>query len=67
MADSKFESFTTDEAAAILRTTPNTVRQMLQAGTLHGYKVGTMSRKATWRVTKAELERFMTEGVAANV
>lgn len=66
MADSKFESLTTGEAASILRTSPNTVRQMLQTGTLHGYKVGTRSNKATWRVTKAELERFMTESVTAN-
>ena len=66
MADSKFESLTTNEVAAILRVTANTVRLMLQDGTLHGYKVGTRSNKATWRVTKAELERFMTEGVTAN-
>ncbi len=61
MADSKFESLTTDEVAAILRTSANTVRLMLQAGTLHGYKVGTRGPKATWRVTKAELERYMGE------
>lgn len=58
--NSKFESFATDEAAAILRTTPKTVRRMLQTGTLHGYKVGTCGPKAEWRVTKSELERFMS-------
>lgn len=64
MADiSKFESIDTKEAAPILHTTPNKVRQLLQTGALRGYKLG-RGPKAQWRVTTAELDRFMSEGPA---
>lgn len=64
MADtSKFESIDTTEAATILRTTPNKVRQMLQTGALKGYKLG-CGPKSQWRVSVRELDRFMSEGPA---
>ena len=42
------------------------VRKMLRTGTLKGFKVGTSSDKAQWRVTLAEIERYEREGVAVN-
>lgn len=64
MADtSKLESIDTKEAAPILRTTPNTVRQMLQTGALKGYKLG-RGPKAQWRILVSEIERYMNEGPA---
>lgn len=43
-----------------------TVRDMLAAGTLHGFKVGTGGIKSQWRVLQSEVERFEREGVAVN-
>lgn len=34
------------------------VRKMLRAGTLKGFKVGTAGDKAQWRVLLAEVERY---------
>jgi len=43
------------------------VRKMLRAGTLKGFKVGTCGDKAQWRVTVAEVERYERgEGVAVH-
>lgn len=46
--------------------TARTVRDMLAAGTLHGFKAGTCGAKAQWRVLTSEVERFEREGVAVN-
>jgi excisionase family DNA binding protein len=55
---SRLVSLDTKEAAPLMGTTPSKVRQMLNKGVLHGYKIGT-GPKSQWRVTVAELERFM--------
>ena len=38
--------------------TARTVRDMLAAGTLHGFKAGTCGKKAQWRVLASEVMRF---------
>jgi len=43
-----------------------TVRDMLAAGTLKGFKTGTCGPKAQWRVLMSEVERYEREGVAVN-
>lgn len=58
-------ALTIKEAAPLLGVTERTLRIMLNAGELHGFKVGTRGPKAQWRITTAELERFMGE-VTAN-
>lgn len=45
---------------------PRTVRDMLAAGTLKGFKTGTGDTKAQWRVLVSEVERYEREGVAVN-
>lgn len=57
-------SHPTKEAAPILGVSERTLRVMLNEGKIHGFKVGTGGKKAQWRITTTELERFMGEGVA---
>ena len=48
--------FTADEVAERLRTHRYTVYKLLREGKLKGFRVSNQ-----WRVTAAELERFMSE------
>ena len=57
-------ALTVKEAAPILGVAERTMRIMLNEGAMHGFKVGTRSKKAQWRITTAELDRFMSEGPA---
>lgn len=47
------------EAAPILGVSEPTLRRMVRDGSIKGFKVGTRGPKAQWRITRAELERFM--------
>ena len=51
------EIMTTDEAAVYLKMSPRTVRLLLGAKKLPGAKVGN-----TWRLSKAALDAFITNG-----
>ena len=50
---------TTDQAAAVLQLKRRTIANMLDRGDLHGVKVG-----KEWRVSRAELVRFVEGGAA---
>lgn len=50
---------TTDQAAAVLQLKRRTIANMLDRGDLHGVKVG-----KEWRVSRAELVRFVEDGAA---
>lgn len=54
-------SHTIKEAAPIVGVSEPTLRAMVRSGRLHAYKVGTGGPKSQWRITTAELERFMGE------
>lgn len=51
------EVLTLGEAAAFLRLHPETVRRLLQRGSLPGVKVG-----RTWRIHRKDLEEFVRRG-----
>jgi len=57
-------SHTIKEAAPLLGVSEPTLRGMVRGGRLHAYKVGTGGPKSQWRITTAELKRFI--GEAAN-
>ena len=46
--------YTVDEVAEILKVHPRTVYRSLEAGTIHGFKIG-----ASWRITQEALDAFM--------
>ncbi len=48
---------TSDQAAAVLQLTRRTITNMLDRGDLHGFRVG-----KEWRVSRAELVRFVEGG-----
>lgn len=50
---------TSDQAAAVLQLTRRTITNMLDRGDLRGVKIG-----KEWRVSRAELQRFVEAGVA---
>ena len=50
---------TSDQAAAVLQLTRRTITNMLDRGDLHGFRVG-----KEWRVSRAELVRFVEGGAA---
>jgi len=52
---------TSEQAAAVLQLKRRTIANMLDRGDLRGVKVG-----KEWRVSRAELLRFMEGSVAAN-
>lgn len=45
--------YTPEEVAAIFRVTADTIRVLLNAGELRGFKIGKM-----WRITHTELQRY---------
>jgi excisionase family DNA binding protein len=47
------------EVATAMRVNPETVRRWLVAGRLKGYRPG--GRRAGWRISRAEFERFRRE------
>jgi len=47
---------TPDEAAAIVRTSPKTIREWLRKGVLKGIKTGRL-----WRIRESDLRRFLEE------
>jgi excisionase family DNA binding protein len=49
--------YTMAEAAAILRTTRKTLRLMIQAGHIHGARMGT-----TWRIPEESIAEFVRGG-----
>lgn len=51
---------TAKQAAAVLQLQPRTVANMLDRGDLHGVKIG-----KEWRVSRAELMRFVLGGAAS--
>ncbi len=46
--------YTAEEAAAILKSTPQTVRRYLVAGKIKGFKIG-----RDWRITESDLNEFV--------
>ena len=54
--------FTPEQVGERWGTSAGNVRAMLRAGTLKGFKVGTASEKAQWRVLMSEVERYEREG-----
>lgn len=59
-------ALTIKEAAPHLGVTERTLRIMLNEGKIRGFKVGTRGPRAQWRITTAEIQRYMGEGVTAN-
>ena len=55
----RLKMLTVPEAAEILNTSPWTARQLLRRGDLRGTKYGN-GPKAKWRVSEAEIERYIT-------
>lgn len=55
MAEPHPELFTPEEAAAILKMHPVTVRRLLREGQIAGVKLG----KRQWRITRAGLDQFL--------
>lgn len=53
-----YKTYTVLEVAQILKVTGRTVLNLLNDGTLVGFKVG-----AVWRITKPSLENFMSQGL----
>lgn len=62
MAASSIAVMTPEQVAKRWGVCPRTVRQMLNDGTLHGFKCGTGGPKAQWRVLVSEVERYESEG-----
>ncbi len=56
--------FTTEEAAALLRVSRQTVYRLLERGELHGLRLGSGPR-APFRIERAELARFLRQDPAA--
>lgn len=50
---------TSEQAAAVLQLKRRTVANMLDRGDLHGVKIG-----KEWRISRAELQRFLENGSA---
>ena len=55
---------TAEEAAALLRLSPQTVRGLLRRGDIHGVRIGS-GPKATWRIPVGELQRLCGDDVGA--
>jgi excisionase family DNA binding protein len=55
--DEQGRLLTVEEVAARLRAQPETVRRWLRAGELRGARPG--GKKLGWRVTEADLRRFL--------
>lgn len=53
------ELLTVPEAAARLRSHPETVRQMLRRGDLVGIKFSSANRHGTWKIRESSIERFL--------
>lgn len=50
---------TSEQAAAVLQLKRRTIANMLDRGDLHGVKIG-----KEWRISRAELQRFLENGSA---
>lgn len=59
-------ALTIKQAAPYLGVAERTLRVMLNEGKIRGFKVGTRGPKSQWRITSAEIRRYMGEGVTAN-
>ena len=51
--------FTVEEVAERLKVHPESVRRWLRDGRMRGFR---MARRAGWRVTEAEVRRFLEAG-----
>ena len=52
------EFLTTQEAAEILKVTPQTVMSMVRRGQLRGKKVGVGGVSSPWRIVKEDIVRY---------
>ncbi len=52
------EFLTTQEAAEILKVTPQTVMSMVRRGQLRGKKVGVGGVSSPWRIVKEDVVRY---------
>lgn len=62
MAASSVTIMTPEQVAKRWQIDPRTVRKMLRDGLLKGFKTGTASNRAQWRVLVSEVERYESEG-----
>lgn len=53
----ELDFLTVDEAAAILKVAPNTIRDWLKSGKLKGGKIGRL-----WRIKRADIDELVTKG-----
>jgi excisionase family DNA binding protein len=53
------EYLTTQEAAEILKVTPQTIMNMVRRGQLRGKKVGVGGISSPWRIPKEEVIRYV--------
>ncbi len=53
----ELDFLTVDEAAAILKVAPNTIRDWLKSGKLKGGKIGRL-----WRIREADIDELVTKG-----
>ena len=53
------EYLTTQEAADILKVTPQTVMNMIRRGQIRGKKVGSGGISSPWRISKREIIKYL--------
>lgn len=59
MQNNKQEYLTTQEAADILKVTPQTVMNMVRRGQLRGKKVGVGGISSPWRIVKEDIVKYV--------
>lgn len=57
--ENEVELLTTQQAAQILRVTPQTIMNMIRRGDLPGRKVGVRGATSPWRIPKESVTKYI--------